>query len=368
MKVSPVATPLSRSGAEDQLRSLLCEYYPAALDAFAGWANGLCRPEARELLKLAPTPSQAARLTRARLRSALERAGRSRGIEAEADRLREFFRGDYASQPRLIEDALGKQAFALLRQLEAACLAADELAEAVEESSVQHLGDPAAVTAVVDALGTAIHHDQHGITRSALKALAAFGRAAAGARDTIRSLTTAGDAHSRPAAVTALWAVGGDLAEVMPLLLGLLDDRITFRIDDAADLLGEIGPPASAALPRLRNLLTHDMGAGALRGGALGDRRRGGGTVRLERPAAVHGQEPRDGQPRRRLPGPHGPSRSTGTAPAPRAAGPAPARRQVPEHRPRRGTPAGRPYPHRPPRHSRRVRHPRRRLTHLTPP
>ncbi|WP_406430103.1 HEAT repeat domain-containing protein [Streptomyces sp. NBC_00631] len=125
-------------------------------------------------------------------------------------------------------------------------------------SALATLGDPPAVTAVVDALGTAMHHEQHGITRSALKALAAFGRAAAGARDTIRSLTTASDAHVRPAAVTALWAVGGDLAEVMPLLLGLLDDRITFRIDDAADLLGEIGPPASAALPRLRNLLTHD--------------------------------------------------------------------------------------------------------------
>ncbi|MFK0287995.1 HEAT repeat domain-containing protein [Streptomyces sp. NPDC090499] len=125
-------------------------------------------------------------------------------------------------------------------------------------SALATLGDPAAVTAVVDALGTAIRHEQHGITRSALKVLAAFGRAAAGARDTIRPLTTASDAHVRPAALTALWAVGSDVAEVMPLLLGLLNDRITFRINDAADLLGEIGPPASAALPRLRNLLTHD--------------------------------------------------------------------------------------------------------------
>ena len=59
-------------------------------------------------------------------------------IEAEADRLRKIFRGDYASQSRLVENALGKQALALLRQLEAACLAADELAEAVEESFLQH--------------------------------------------------------------------------------------------------------------------------------------------------------------------------------------------------------------------------------------
>ncbi|MFC9916810.1 IS110 family transposase [Streptomyces sp. NPDC127197] len=128
----------NRQQIANQLRSLLREYYPAALDAFARWTNGLCRPEALELLKLAPTPSQAARLTRAQLRSALKRASRSRGIEAEADRLREVFRGDYASQPQLVEDALGKQVFALLRQLEAACLAADELAEAVEESFLQH--------------------------------------------------------------------------------------------------------------------------------------------------------------------------------------------------------------------------------------
>ncbi|MGW2651978.1 IS110 family transposase [Streptomyces sp. NPDC001393] len=128
----------NRQQIANQLRSLLREYYPAALDAFSGWANGLCRPEARELLKLAPTPAQAARLTRTQLRSALKRAGRSRGIEAEAERLREIFRSDYASQPPLVEDALGKQALALLRQLEAACLAADELAEAVEASFLQH--------------------------------------------------------------------------------------------------------------------------------------------------------------------------------------------------------------------------------------
>jgi HEAT repeat protein len=69
------------------------------------------------------------------------------------------------------------------------------------------LGDPAAVPAVVDTLGTAVRHEQHGVTRSALKALGAFGPAATGAQETIRSLTTSTDAHVRPAAVAALWAV-----------------------------------------------------------------------------------------------------------------------------------------------------------------
>ncbi|MFE2280107.1 IS110 family transposase [Streptomyces sp. NPDC059454] len=128
----------NRQQIANQLRSLLREYYPAALEAFAVWANGLCRPEARELLKAAPTPSRAARLTRTQLQAALKRAGRKRGIDAEADRLRDVFRAAWAHQPPLVEDALGKQMLALLIQLEAACTAADQLAEAVEEAFPQH--------------------------------------------------------------------------------------------------------------------------------------------------------------------------------------------------------------------------------------
>ncbi|RKN61379.1 IS110 family transposase [Streptomyces klenkii] len=128
----------NRQQTANQLRSLLREYYPSALAAFEPWKNGLCRPEARELLKAAPTPARAARLTRTQIAAALKRAGRQRGIEAEAERLRQVFRADWAHQPLLVEDALGKQMLALLLQLTAACAAADELAEAVEEAFPQH--------------------------------------------------------------------------------------------------------------------------------------------------------------------------------------------------------------------------------------
>ncbi|RKT08497.1 transposase IS116/IS110/IS902 family protein [Streptomyces sp. 3211.6] len=128
----------NRQQISNQLRSLLREYYPAALAAFEPWRNGLCRPEAHELLKVAPTPAKAARLTRTQLQAALKRAGRQRGIAADAERLREVFRADWAHQPPLVEDALGKQMLALLVQLEAACTAADNLAEAVEEAFPQH--------------------------------------------------------------------------------------------------------------------------------------------------------------------------------------------------------------------------------------
>ncbi|MFE3205675.1 IS110 family transposase [Embleya sp. NPDC059237] len=121
-----------------QLRSLLREYYPAALDAFIKRKEGLIHPEARSVLAIAPTPTTAAKLPAGRVQAALKRAGRERCIEREAERLRNVFRGDYAHQPPLVEEAMGKQMLALLRQLNAVCIAADELAEAAAESFRRH--------------------------------------------------------------------------------------------------------------------------------------------------------------------------------------------------------------------------------------
>ncbi|MEW1551065.1 IS110 family transposase [Streptomyces tsukubensis] len=122
----------------NQVRSLLKAFYPAALDAFQGKQYGLARPEARTVLTTAPTPARAAKLSLPQFQAALRRAGRVRGIEAEARRLKEVFRGDYARQPQAVENAMGRQLAALLVQLDAACRAANELAEAVEESFREH--------------------------------------------------------------------------------------------------------------------------------------------------------------------------------------------------------------------------------------
>ena len=54
----------ARTDAHNTLRSLLREFYPALLQAFAAKRGGLLRPEARALLAAAPTPRAAARLTR----------------------------------------------------------------------------------------------------------------------------------------------------------------------------------------------------------------------------------------------------------------------------------------------------------------
>ncbi|MFD5088924.1 IS110 family transposase [Kitasatospora sp. NPDC058406] len=122
----------------NQVRSLLREYFPGALEAFQAKQFGLARADARAVLTSAPTPTRAAGLSLAQLRSALKRAGRQRGIDAEAERLREIFRRDRATQPPAVEAAMGRQLLALIRQLDASCLAAEDLAEAVDASFREH--------------------------------------------------------------------------------------------------------------------------------------------------------------------------------------------------------------------------------------
>jgi transposase len=127
-----------RTQAHNRLRSHLREYYPGFLAAFAAAKGGITRPEARTLLAAAPTPAAAARLTPTQLRALLRKAGRSRGIDAEAARLRDALRTEQMRQLPLVEEAMGRQALALLRQLDAACQSADDLQQAAEESFNQH--------------------------------------------------------------------------------------------------------------------------------------------------------------------------------------------------------------------------------------
>ncbi len=127
-----------RTTAHNKLRSCLREYYPGFLAAFADARGGITRPEARAILAAAPTPAAAAALTPAQLRSLLRTAGRSPRIDTEAARLREVFRGQQMRQLTLVEEAMGRQALALLRHLDAACASADDLEQATVASFNQH--------------------------------------------------------------------------------------------------------------------------------------------------------------------------------------------------------------------------------------
>ncbi|MFF3663568.1 IS110 family RNA-guided transposase [Streptomyces olivochromogenes] len=128
----------NRTQAGNKLRSHLREYFPGFLAAFQHTREGLCLPIARVVLAAAPTPAHAAKLTRAQLRSLLKKADRQRGIEAEADRLREAFQITQMRQLPKVEQAMGHQTLALLRQLEAACTSADDLTAAAVASFDTH--------------------------------------------------------------------------------------------------------------------------------------------------------------------------------------------------------------------------------------
>jgi transposase len=127
-----------RTTAHNKLRSHLREYYPGFLAAFASASGGIMRPEARTILATALTPADGAKLTLTQLRGLLKKAGRSRGIDTEAARLREAFRVPQMRQLPLVEQAMGRQALALLGQLDAACAAASGLERAVTESFNPH--------------------------------------------------------------------------------------------------------------------------------------------------------------------------------------------------------------------------------------
>ena len=129
----------ARQQIGNQIRDLLKDFFPGALAAFAELPEGgLARRDARTILTAAPTPAQAAKLTPARLRRLLIKAGRKRHLVRDVERLREVFTDTYLHQPPIVENAMGIQLTALLGQFEAACAAADKLAEAAIAHFEQH--------------------------------------------------------------------------------------------------------------------------------------------------------------------------------------------------------------------------------------
>lgn len=77
----------SRQRQTNMLRSMLREFYPAALDAFTGDGaedEGLAGRDALAILAIAPGPEQGRTLSLSKITSALRRAGRQRNVEARA--------------------------------------------------------------------------------------------------------------------------------------------------------------------------------------------------------------------------------------------------------------------------------------------
>src|SRR4051795_1533297 len=79
----------SRQRQTNALRSMLREFYPAALAAFG---DDLASREAMAILAIAPSPEAGARLSLSKIAAALRRAGRQGGIDASAERIQAALR------------------------------------------------------------------------------------------------------------------------------------------------------------------------------------------------------------------------------------------------------------------------------------
>lgn len=128
-----------RTRAGNELRSLLREYHPGFLDAFAGGrATNLATADARAVLAIAPTPTAAAKLTKTRIVAALRRGGRKRGVNQLAERLHQDLRRPQLRQGPMVEEAMGAQALRLLATLNTECDSVDQLGDAVAEAFAIH--------------------------------------------------------------------------------------------------------------------------------------------------------------------------------------------------------------------------------------
>jgi transposase len=128
-----------RVGLTTRLRSVLRRYFPAAVAAFErGGKHRLDSAACRVILRAAPTPSAASKLSLTRLQALLRRAGRTRGIEPEARRLQAYLRRPELHQPLPVEEAMGIQLQTMVEQLDAICRAVEVLTAAAEHVFQSH--------------------------------------------------------------------------------------------------------------------------------------------------------------------------------------------------------------------------------------
>ena len=94
----------------NQLRCVLREFYPAALEVFPELVHTDCLAA----LALAPTPTHAAKVRVTTIAAALRRGGRQRSVEPRASEIRAGLCGDHLRSPRPVEEAMGSQVVALV--------------------------------------------------------------------------------------------------------------------------------------------------------------------------------------------------------------------------------------------------------------
>jgi transposase len=125
----------SRQRHVNELRSALRDYFPGALEAFG---TDLAHHDALAVLSIAPTPSLARTLSKAKLVSALKRGGRQRRLEVRALELQEILRREQLAQPMILEHAYGLTTSATVAIIVAMNATIDELESGLAEHFEQH--------------------------------------------------------------------------------------------------------------------------------------------------------------------------------------------------------------------------------------
>lgn len=120
-----------------RLRSLLREFYPAAVAAFPT----LHTMTATTVLAAAPTPTAAAQLTEDQLRKLL-RSARYNTPRGQPAKLRDLFNAPRLHQPPAIEAAMGQAVIAIVRTLSATVAAIRELEKALGQHFDAHPDAP----------------------------------------------------------------------------------------------------------------------------------------------------------------------------------------------------------------------------------
>jgi transposase len=125
----------SRVRQANTLRSLLREYYPAALAAFGG---DLAGREALAVLTVAPSPDLGRRLSASRIETLLRRAGRQRNVAATAAKIRAALTSEQLTARPGVVPAYAASASALIVVLAAMAEQTEVLAGQVEQGFGQH--------------------------------------------------------------------------------------------------------------------------------------------------------------------------------------------------------------------------------------
>jgi hypothetical protein len=125
----------SRVRQVNTLRSLLREYYPAAVAAFG---SDLASRDALAVLTAAPNPDLGRRLSQSRIETLLRRAGRQRNVASTAATIRAALRSEQLTARPGVIGAYTASASALLAVLSTMAAQTEVLAGQVEQGFGQH--------------------------------------------------------------------------------------------------------------------------------------------------------------------------------------------------------------------------------------